>query len=72
VLTPDKDKSSHLRLGFSAVFMFVLPNVLRVKRLFEAAINLAQLPEDQNKENRNHEQQELDVHFIGPSDIKEL
>ena len=29
----------------------------------EATINLAQFPEDQNKENRDHEQQELDVHF---------
>ncbi len=46
--------------------MFVLPDVLgRSKRLFEAAINLAQFPEDQNKENRNYEQPELDVHFIG-------
>jgi len=34
------------------------------KRLFEVAINLAQLPEDQNKENRDHEQQELDVHLL--------
>jgi hypothetical protein len=27
------------------------------QRLFEAAINLAQFPEDQNKENRDYEQQ---------------
>lgn len=42
------------------------------KRLFEAAINLAQFPKDQNKENRNHEQQELHVHFISSLDVKEL
>ena len=34
------------------------------KRLFEAAINLAQFPKDRNKENRDHEQQELDIHFL--------
>jgi hypothetical protein len=34
------------------------------KRLFEEAINLAQFPEDQNKENRDHEQQVLDIHFL--------
>ena len=28
----------------------------------EAAINLAQFPEDQEKENRDYEQQELDRH----------
>jgi hypothetical protein len=43
----------------------VLPDVLGGnKHVFEAAINLAQFPEDQNKENRDHEQQELDVHFL--------
>jgi hypothetical protein len=36
----------------------------RGQALFEAAINLAQFPEDQNKENRDHEQQELDDHFL--------
>ena len=52
-------------LGFSGFFMFVvLHDVWGDKRLFEAAINLAQFPEDQNKENRNHEQQELDVHLF--------
>jgi hypothetical protein len=36
----------------------VLPDVLGGdKRLLEAAINLAQFPEDQHKENRDHEQQ---------------
>jgi hypothetical protein len=34
------------------------------KRFFEVAINLAQFPEDQNKENRDHEQQELDIHLL--------
>jgi len=33
------------------------------KSLLEAAINLAQFPEDQEKENRDYEQQELDIHF---------
>jgi hypothetical protein len=32
------------------------------KGLFQTAIDLAQFPEDQNKENRDHEQQELDDH----------
>jgi hypothetical protein len=32
--------------------------------LFEEAVNLAQLPEDQNKENRDYEQQELNVHVV--------
>ena len=34
------------------------------KRLFEQAMNLAQFPEDQKKENRDHEQQGLDVHLL--------
>ena len=43
----------------------VLHDVLgRNKRLFEATINLAQFPEDQHKENRDHEQQVLDIHFL--------
>jgi hypothetical protein len=42
----------------------VLHDALRDKRLFEAAINFAEFPEDQNKENRDHEQQELDVHWF--------
>jgi hypothetical protein len=32
------------------------------KRLFEVAIYLAQFPENQNKQNRDYEQQELDGH----------
>jgi hypothetical protein len=32
--------------------------------IFEAAIDLAQFPEDRNKENRNYEQQELDAHLL--------
>ena len=52
-----------LGLGFSGFFMFVVLNdVGGNKHLFEAAINLAQFPEDQNQQNRDHEQQELDVH----------
>ena len=33
------------------------------KSLLEAAINLAQFPEDREKENRDYEQPELDIHF---------
>jgi len=62
-------RDEHKRLGEtiavleSLFFMFVvLHDVWGDKRLFEAAINLAQFPEDQNKENRDHEQQELDDH----------
>jgi hypothetical protein len=42
----------------------VLLDVFREnKSLLEAAINLAQFPEDQEKKNRDYEQQELDIHF---------
>src|ERR1700740_3302732 len=34
------------------------------KCLFEPAINFAQFPENQNKQNCNYEQQELDVHLL--------
>ena len=45
--------------------MFVVHDVLGGnKRLFEAAIDLAQFPEDQKKENRDYEQQVLDIHFL--------
>jgi len=42
--------------GFSE---FVIPRDVLAwnQKLFEATINLAQFPEDQNKENRDHEQQ---------------
>jgi hypothetical protein len=52
-------------LGFSWFFTFgVLRDVFgKNKSLLEAAINLAQFPEDQEKENRDYEQQELDTHF---------
>jgi hypothetical protein len=57
-------KNSDLALEFhgsSCLWSFLM--FWRGQGLFEAAINLAQFPEDQNKENRDHEQQELDVHF---------
>ena len=45
----------------------ILHDVLgKNKSLLEAAINFAQFPEDQNKKNRDHEQQELDIHFVSP------
>jgi hypothetical protein len=58
-----------LGLGFSgflrSLWFVVLQDVPGGnKRFFEVDINLAQFPEDQNKENRNHEQQELDVHLL--------
>jgi hypothetical protein len=34
------------------------------ERLFEATINLAQFPEDQNKDNHDYEQQERNVHLV--------
>jgi hypothetical protein len=44
--------------------MFVVHDVLGGNKcLFEAAIDLAQFPEDQKKENRDYEQQVLDIHF---------
>jgi hypothetical protein len=45
------------------LFVILLDVLRRNERLSEAAINLAQLPEDQQKENRDNEQQELNVHF---------
>jgi hypothetical protein len=43
------------------------------ERLFEATINLAQFPEDQNKNNHDYEQQEWDVHlFISSSKESEI
>jgi hypothetical protein len=63
-----------MAIRFSGFFLFVvLRDVLAGnKSLFEAAINLAQFPEDQHKENRDHEQQELDVHFFSSLAAKEL
>jgi hypothetical protein len=42
------------------------------KHFFEAAINLAQFPEDHNEDNRHHEQQEWDVHLFSSLAAKEL
>ena len=59
-----------LGLGFSgfirSLWFVILQDVPggNNKRFFEVAINLAQFPEDQNKENRDHEQQELDIHLL--------
>ena len=52
-------------MEFSRFFELVVFVELRAgnKRLFEQAVNLAQLPEDQNEENRDYEQQELNIHF---------
>lgn len=38
---------------------------LCAKRLFQARMDLAQFPEDQDQENRHQEQQELG-HFVNP------
>jgi hypothetical protein len=72
---PNRTNSSLMLFGrpqTSGFLMFVvLHDVLGGnRRLFEAAINLAQLPEDQNKENRDHKQQELDVHFFSSSNCQ--
>jgi hypothetical protein len=58
-------ENRRLGLRFSWLFIF---GVLRDafgenKSLLEAAINLAQFPEDREKKNRHYEQQELDIHF---------
>jgi hypothetical protein len=44
---------------FSGLFMFVIRRDVPAdnKSLFEEAINLAQFPEDQKKQNRNYKQQ---------------
>jgi hypothetical protein len=46
--------------------MFVMRrHVLAGSQSFlEEAINLAQFPEDQNKENRDYEEQELNIHLV--------
>jgi hypothetical protein len=57
-------ESLRLGLRFSWFFVRCLNDVFgENKSLLEAAINLAQFPEDQEKENRDYEQQELDIHF---------
>jgi hypothetical protein len=58
-------KKLRLGLRFSWFFMFgVLRDLFgENKSPLEAAINFAQFPEDQEKENRDYEQQELDIHF---------
>ena len=58
-------------LRFSGLHVFIaFHGVMRGnERLFEATINLAQFPEDQNKNNHDYEQQEWDVHlFISSSE----
>jgi hypothetical protein len=52
-----------LRIGLS-VFLSFLSFLMSHGNLFEAAVNLAQFPEDRDKENRNYEQQELNAHFL--------
>jgi hypothetical protein len=43
------------------------------ERPFEATVNLAQFPEDQNKNNHDYEQQKWDVHlFISGSKALEI
>jgi hypothetical protein len=34
------------------------------KKCFEAVVNLSQFPENRNQQNCDHEQQELDNHFL--------
>jgi hypothetical protein len=46
------------------VFIVIRDVMGRDERFFEATINLAQFPEDQNKNNHDYEQQEWDVHFF--------
>lgn len=58
-------KTSDLSIGFSRFFELVVFVDVRAgnKRPFEQAVDLAQFPEDQNEENRDYEQQELNIHF---------
>jgi hypothetical protein len=67
----DERERRNIRIGaislrFSGLREFVAFRGVRwgTKRLSEAAINLAQFPEDQNKNNHDYEQQEWDVHFF--------
>ena len=46
-------------------FFFVLCCLIR-KRFFEAAIDLAQFPEDRNEEDRDYKQQERNDHLQYP------
>jgi hypothetical protein len=52
-------------LDFHGFFMFAVLRDLfgENKGLLEAAINLAEFPEDREKDNRDYEQPELDIHF---------
>ena len=38
--------------------------MLEAEHFLEATMNLAQFPEDQNKNNHDYEQQEWDVHLV--------
>ena len=57
-------KTSDLSIGFSRFFELVVFVDVQAgnKCPLEQAVNLAQLPEDQNEENRDYEQQELNIH----------
>jgi hypothetical protein len=58
-------KTSNPSIRFSRFFELVVFVAVQAgnQRLFEQAVNLAQFPEDQNEENRDYEQQELNIHF---------
>jgi len=68
--------AENLRFGpriFRVLVFAVFHDVLGGNNGFlEATINLAQFPVDRNKENRDHEQQELDIHFFSSLAAKEL
>jgi hypothetical protein len=66
-----KIRPGAISLRFSGLRVFIALHGVRWgdERLFEATINLAQFPEDQNKDNHDYEQQEWDVHlFISSSE----
>lgn len=70
--TPQGEAVTGLTLTFDSCHRFsglrvftVLHRVMgRAGHLFEPTINLAQFPEDQNKNNHDYEQQEWDVHLF--------
>ena len=51
-------------LQWLRIFIALHGVMLEAEHFLEATMNLAQFPEDQNKNNHDYEQQEWDVHLV--------
>ena len=61
-MTPPELSSLGINFLGLCVFIILRDVMGGDKHLFEESMNLAQFPEDQNKNNRDQEQQDWDVH----------